>query len=112
MSDVINLPTPGVVLDLDLETRPEKDVKPPFIVKVGGKAITFKDPGEIDWRVLATVDTPADLIRVSLAGEDREHLTSQVLEAWKFNRLMDSYYQHYDMEERIEEAKRRAKIGI
>lgn len=113
MSDnVTHLPDLSVVLDLDTETRPEKDIKPPFVVKVGGKAVTFKDPGEIDWRVLATVDTPADLVRVSLSSEDREHLTSQVLEGWKFNRLMDSYYQHYDMEERLEEARRRAKIGI
>lgn len=110
--NVTSLPDLTVVLNLDEEVRPEKDVKPPFIVKVGDKKITFKDPGEIDWRVLATIETPSDLVRVSLETEDRQHLTSQILPGWKFNRLMDSYYQHYDMEDRIQEARTRAKLGI
>lgn len=110
--NVTSLPDLTVVLDLDEETRPEKDIKPPFVVKVGNKKITFKDPGEIDWRVLATVETPADMVRVSLETEDRQHLTSHVLPGWKFNRLMESYYQHYDMEDRIQEARTREKLGI
>lgn len=110
--NVRTLPTPGVVLDLDLEERPEKDIKPPFVIRAGGRDITFKDPGEIDWRILASIDTPADLVRSSLEPADKEFLVSLSLPGWKFNRLMESYYQHYDMEGKIEEAKARAKLGL
>jgi hypothetical protein len=113
MSDEVSyLPVPGVILDLDNEKRPEKDVKPPFIVTVGAKQITFKDPGDIDWRILADITTPTDLVRSALSTEDREHLISLSLPGWKFNRLMESYYTHYDMEDRIAEAQRRARIGL
>lgn len=110
MNDVTHLPEPGVVLDLDVAERPEKDIRPPFIVKVGGRTVTFADPGEIDWRELATVQIPQDLLRVSLSREDREHLRSLSLESWRFNQLMESYYTHYDLEDRIAEAKRRASF--
>lgn len=106
MSNVINLPEPGVILDLDAEERSPKDIKPPFISKVGGKNVTFADPSEIDWRDLAAVEIPADLLRVALSKEDRKHMSETPLEGWKFNRLMEAYYTHYDLEDKIRAAKR------
>lgn len=111
MTNVSHLPEPGVVVDLDLEERPEQDVKPPFVAKVGGRAITFTDPADIDWRDLATVVIPADLLRVSLSSEDRNFLQDQPLPSWKFNRLMEAYYVHYDLEEKIRNAKRQAQFN-
>lgn len=108
--NVSKLPEPGVVLDLDSLQRPAKDVKEPFKVKVGGKVITFADPAEIDWRDLAAVQIPPDLFRVALSREDREHISQQSLEGWRFNELMKGYYTHYDFEEKVADAKRQAAL--
>lgn len=110
--NVSKLPTPGVILDLDAEERPREDIKPPFVVNVGGKQVTFADPGDIDWRQLAAVEIPADLLRVAMFKEDRSHLSKLALESWKFNRLMESYYTHYDLEDKIRDAKRQAAFGV
>lgn len=111
MTNVTNLPEPGVVLDLDALERPEKDVKPPFVVKIADRKITFTDPGEIDWQDLAAVDVPADLFAVALSREDRQFFREQRIPGWKFNELMRSYYVHYDFEEKIKAAKRQAQFG-
>jgi hypothetical protein len=109
--NISHLPEPGVILDLDLEERDPKDVKPPFVVKVGDKLVTFADPADIDWRDLASVEIPADLLNVSLSREDVSHLRAQAMPTWKFNRLMESYYNHYDLEDKIRNAKRQAQFG-
>lgn len=109
--NVTRLPEPGVILDLDTVERPEKDIKPPFIVNVEGRKITLQDPTEIDWRDLAAVEIPGDLLRVAMTREDRSYLQGLALPAWKFNRLMESYYTHYDLEEKIRNAKRQAQFG-
>lgn len=109
--NVTRLPEPGVILDLDTEERSEKDILPPFIVNVGGRKVTFKDPSDIDWRDLASVQIPADLLRVSLERDDLKHLQDQALPAWKFNRLMESYYDHYGLEDKIRNAKRQAQFA-
>lgn len=111
MSNVTKLPEPGVILDLDAEERPEKDVKPPFIVMVEGRKVTLEDPSDIDWRDLATVEIPADLLRVAMSSEDRQYLQGLAMPTWKFNRLMEAYYVHYDLEEKIRNAKRQAQFG-
>ena len=110
-SNVTHLPEPGVILDLDSEQRPEKDIRPPFVVKVEGKNLTFSDPAEIDWRDLAAVEIPSDLLRVAMTEEDRRHLAGVNLPGWKFNRLMEAYYTHYDLETKIRDAKRQAALA-
>lgn len=112
MNDISRLPDPGVVLDLDTEERDPKDIRPPFVVKIGGRSVTFADPSDIDWRDLAAVEIPADLIRVSLTREDRLHIQEQNMPSWKFGRLMEAYYEHYDLEEKIRNAKRQAQFGV
>lgn len=109
--NVTKLPEPGVVLDLDAAERDTKDVKDPFVVKVGDRKVTFTDPGDIDWRDLATVEIPADLFRVSLSKEDRNHLQDQNLPTWKFTKLMKAYYDYYDFEDKIRDARRQAQFA-
>lgn len=109
--NVSHLPKPGVILDLDIEERDPKDIKPAFVVNVAGKAITLADPSTIDWRDLAAVSMPQDLLRVAMSREDRNHLSTSALEAWKFNRLMEAYYAHYDLEDKIRAAKRQAQFA-
>lgn len=109
---VTRLPEPGVVLNLDDAERPEKDIKPPYVVTVGGRNVTFADPNELDWRDLASIDGPHDLLRVSLSTEDRVHLASTDLPGWKFNKLIDGYYTHYDLDDKIRQAKRQQQLGL
>lgn len=109
-NNVTSLPSPGVILDLDAYERPAEDIKPPFVVRVGGKEVTFKDPAEIDWKDLAAVSIPSDLFSVSMTPEDRRHVRETPMEGFRFNKLMQSYYEHYDFEEKIREAKRQAAV--
>ena len=109
MATVSKLPEPGVILDLDVEER--DDAKEPFVAKVAGRNITLQDPSDIDWRDLAEIEIPADLLRVAMSREDRQHLQSTPMPSWKFNRLMESYYTHYDLDEKIRNAKRQASFG-
>lgn len=111
-SNVTKLPTPGVTLDLDTIERDSKDVKPPFVVAIEGRSITLGDPTDIDWRDLAGVEVPADLLRVAMSREDRVYLQSLALPTWKFNRLMEAYYTHYDLEDKIRNARRQAQFSV
>lgn len=110
MSNVTNLPEPGVVLDLDAYERPEAEVKPPFVVKIEGRKVTFQDPAEIDWQDLAMVEVPADLFSVAMSREDRNFFREQKMPGHKFNHLMKAYYDYYDFEEKIRAAKRQAQF--
>lgn len=109
---VVPMPDPAVVLDLDAYETPEDEVLPPYVVKVGGKNITFLDPGDIEWRLLASIENPGDMIRVSLSKEDREHIREQEISGRKFGALMKGYYDHYGLEDKIAEAKRQAITGL
>lgn len=112
MTNVTRLPEPGVILDLDTEERDPKDVKDPFVFVLGGRRIQMKDPSEIDWRDLAAVSIPGDLLRVAMTNEDVDHMRKQSIPAWKFNKLMAGYYAHYDLEDKIQQAKRQAAFGV
>ena len=105
---VSHLPQPGVVLDLDTAER--EDVKPPYVVRVGGQDITFQDPADVNWEDLADIGHPNDLLRFALSKEDRQHLHRQKLPTWKFEKLLNGYYTHYDLEDKIREAKRQASL--
>lgn len=109
--NVTHLPEPGVILDLDTAERDPKDIKPPFVVNINGHKVTLADPTEIDWRDLAAVEAPADLLHVAMTRDDRKHLQDAALPGWKFNRLMEAYYTHYDLEDKIRNAKRQAAFG-
>lgn len=108
--NVVKLPEPGVVLDLDAEERDPRDIKPPFRSVIGGKTLTFADPMDIDWRDLAAVEAPAQMVRLALSPEDADHISRQGLPTWKFNRLMEAYYKHYNLEEKIREARRQSQF--
>ena len=111
MSNVTNLPEPGVVLDLDAYERPEEEIKPPFVVKVADRKITFSDPADIDWQDLASIEIPTDLFSVAMNREDRKFFREQPMPGHKFNHLMKAYYDYYDFEEKIRLAKRQAQFG-
>ena len=100
----------STVLDLDAEVRPASEVKPPFVVALGGREITLRDPSEIDWRDLVDLEDGLDVLRVAMSPEDREFLAGQEIEAWRFNRLVEAYHTHYNLDELTRKAERRRKL--
>lgn len=107
MTDVSTLPQ-NISLDLDVATR--DDEKPPFRVVVSERTIEMKDPAELDWRDLILLDSPTEFIRLALSKDDREFLYAQDLPGWKFNKLMEAYYGHFDLEEKLHEARRNQRL--
>lgn len=103
---------PGrISIDLDTATRPEKDIKPPFVANVNGREITMIDPAEVDWRDLALMESPGEFLRFALSPEDRKYLLEQELPGWKFERLMEAYYNHFELEKQVAAAKRQQAFG-
>ena len=105
MSDTTSKP---VVFDLDAEVRPASEVKPPFAFVLKGREIVMADPADLDWRELAAIEEPSDLIEFALDPKDRAYLADQEIEAWRFNALMEAYYNHFDLDAAVRKAKRRA----
>lgn len=87
----------GIALNLDTATRPEEEVKEPFVAVVGGKRLTFTDAADIDWEVLASLDNPHDFVQHCLSEDDAEHFYAQKLPGWKFRELWDAYRVYYGL---------------
>lgn len=111
MTDNVTALPGRISIDLDSEERPEGDVKPPFVAVVKGREITMTDPAELDWRDLIMLESPTEFLRLALAPADRKFLLEQDLPGWKFNKLMEAYYAHYDLEEKVRQARRQQTLG-
>jgi hypothetical protein len=109
-SNVSALPK-NLALDLDSESRPENEVKPEFTVQINGREITMTDPSELDWRDLILLESPTEFLRLSLTAEDRKFLLEQPLPGWKFNRLMEAYYNHFDLDQKVRDARRQQALA-
>lgn len=110
--NVSKLPTPGVILDLDLEAEAaDRDKKAPFVFKLGGREIEMQDPADVDWRELSGINEPGDLFRVALTREDRRFLIEQKLPMKSFNKLVEAYSDYYDLAERVREANLQARFN-
>lgn len=107
--NISDLPVQGLVIDLDATER--EDSKPPFKAMVGGRVITMIDPQELDWRELLMMKDPREFLRLAVAPEDREHLNKQPMPGWKFGKLMESYYAHFDLEELAANARREQALS-
>lgn len=97
-------------LDLDAAERPADEVKEPYTFTIAGREITMIDPGELDWQDLLFITNPMDFLRYALSSEDRDFLLDQKVPGWKFGLLMEGFYKHYDLEKKVEDAKRRERL--
>jgi hypothetical protein len=57
------------------------------------------------------METPTEFLRLSLSKEDREFLLAQNLPGWKSNRLMEAYYTHFDLDEKVRSARRQERLS-
>ena len=106
---VTTLPV-DIDFDLDSYERPAEEVIEPYRVKIGGKVITMTNPDDIDWKDLLDITDPVGFLRHSVSAEDRTHILGLQLESWRFGKLMDGYYTHFHIEERMEKARQAERL--
>ena len=94
--------TPPLDLDLDSVEReyPRTKVAPkPYIVKWAGKVIQMIDPAELDWQDVIDVDDGPSLLKVAIRDEDKEHVETAPLPAWKLQLVFEGYMKHFGLGE-------------
>lgn len=103
---------PGnISFDLDNVQRDPKDIKPIFTVTVAGREITMTDPQELDWKDLLLLESPMDFLQYTLGSADKAFLLKQDIEGWRFGKLMEAYYAHYDLDEKMRQARRQQQLS-
>lgn len=102
---------PQITFNLDTVEKDPAEVIEPFVVNIGGRAITMTDPSDLDWQDLEDIQTPSGFLAFAVTAEDRRHIAQQRIPGWKFGKLMEAYMQHYRMEERMADAKRQRRLS-
>lgn len=104
-------PLPGHV-NLNLDEVENEEAKEPFVVVLGGREISFSDPAELDWQDLLEINDPVQFLRYVVSKEDREYIHKQRIPAFKFAKLMDAFSTYYELDEKLEQARREARRGL
>lgn len=99
-----------VDFDLDAAQRPADQVKSTFVARIGGREVSFADPETLDWKDLLDIEEPVGFLRYSVSEDDRIHILGQEMPAWKLGALMEAYQAHYGFEDKIAEARRKARL--
>lgn len=95
--DDVKVRNDAVSLDLDVLER-EGDIPGAFTFQFDGKSYQMLDPQEIDWQdLLAGMRNPALFVRFAMKLDDQADFFSKRVAAWKMNKLMESYVQHYGL---------------
>ena len=84
----------------------------PFVAVLAGREIVFSDPAELDWQDLLEIGDPVDFLRYVVSKEDREFIHKQKLAAFKFNRLMEAFMTYYELDEKLEQARREQRRAL
>ncbi len=88
---------PKLGIDLDALER-EGELPGPFTFRHDGKTFTMLDPQEIDWQdLLSGLRNPALFIKYAMAPEDQKKFFGTRVAAWKMNKLMQSYQEHFNL---------------
>ena len=110
-SNVVPMPDTSVTFDLDAAKRPESEIKPPFVVKIGGRKVTLGDPADVDWKDLVVLEGPGELLKFTTSPEDLRHIETIDTEGWRFGQLLERYSEYYELDQVLQKAKRRAATG-
>lgn len=76
----------------------ERDSKPPFAFVLAGHRVEMKDPAEIDFKDLMTIEHPANFLKYALDDEAKKVLAENEVPGWKFNNLIEDYMKYYDLD--------------
>lgn len=85
-------------VQLNLDTLDRSESFEPFTFVLDGREITMKDPKEISWQDLQTIEVPAQFAKFAMHEDDRRFFLSRKLEGWKFNALFERYQEHYGLD--------------
>lgn len=86
-------------ISIDLDAL-EYDEHEPFRFKLAGRVIELGDPNLVDWKILAEMQQPIELLRhVTKSDEDRKWLRDNPLPIEGLHRLMDKYAAHFKLPE-------------
>jgi hypothetical protein len=99
VSDQQNVTTaakePPLGLDLDVLER-EGQAAGPFTFRLNGHVYTMLDPVEIDWQdLMSGLRNPPLFIKFAMLPDDQKKFFGSRVPAWKMNRLMQGYQEHY-----------------
>jgi hypothetical protein len=84
-------------LDLDKLEREGGSPKP-FDFVLEGKRYIMADPQEIDWQdLLSAMSNPVMFFRMVLPADDQRTFFRTRLPAWRMNKLMSAYQDHYGL---------------
>ena len=83
-----------VLSNLERESRQEE----PFIVHLpNGEQVEIGDPGELDYAVAATAESPADALAAAMSEEDYGKLIDSGVKLWQFAEILKMWRDHYGM---------------
>lgn len=88
--------TPNVALDLDKLEREGAPI--PFDFLLEGKRYIMSDPKDVDWQdLMAAMSSPTMFFRLVLPADDQQMFFQTRMAAWKMNKLMERYQEHYGL---------------
>jgi nicotinic acid phosphoribosyltransferase len=85
-------------LDFDLDALEVKN-RGVFRFKLEGRVITLSDPNRVDWKILAEMQQPIELLKHVANLEDREWLREHPIPIEDLKRVMDKYAQKFELPE-------------
>lgn len=90
-------PSGPVTIDLDILER-DGEIPPPFTFKLADRSYRMHDPNEAHWRdLLVGLSNPVQMVQYLIHPDDKEAFLEARLPAWKLNKLLRSYLQHYNL---------------
>jgi nicotinic acid phosphoribosyltransferase len=86
-------------ISIDLDAL-EYDTHEKFTFKLAGRVIELGDPNLVDWKILAAMEQPIELLKhVTKSDEDRAWIRNHPLPIEGLHRLMDKYAAHFKLPE-------------
>src|SRR5688572_16634169 len=82
-------------INFDLDALDREGSPDPFVAKIAGRRIEFRDAMDIDWQDLALINSDRALFRRIVPEKDQEHFFAQAIPQWKVNQLAQAYRDHY-----------------
>jgi hypothetical protein len=83
---------------LDLDKLEREGAPKPFDFVLDGHRYLMSDPQEVDWQdMLAALQNPVMFFRLVLPADDQQQFFRTKLPAWRMNKLMQAYQDHYGL---------------
>ena len=85
-------------ITINLDTYEDEKPAEPFVFVLEGRRMEAKNPGDIDWRLLADIDDPDAFADTCLEEDDAEFFKGVTpFPAKKLNALSTAYRDHFGL---------------